>query len=136
MFYQNLTDMGRPNKAKSAYDALPDQQAVGYLVDSIGTSYSGLGIPFFIASIAAVVAIIVVIVWAIPMHFLLRHFEKSNITWYLLCAIIPAFIFVYGFKPFGNDMNADLLSQAFLCAVFGCLSALPFWYVAVYREAR
>ena len=99
MFYQNLTDMGRPNKAKSAYDALPDQQVVGYLVDSIGTSYSGLGIPFFIA-------------------------------------IIPAFIFVYVFKPFGNDMNADLLSQAFLCAVFGCLSALPFWYVAVYREAR
>jgi hypothetical protein len=68
------------------------------------------------------------------MYFLLNRYKKFNAAWYLLCAIIPAFVFVYGFKPFGNDTSLELLVQALLCALFGCLSALLFWYIAVYRQ--
>lgn len=103
-------------------------------IDSIGSNHSSFGLSFFIASIAACVAIIVIAVWAIPMYFLLNRFKKFNAVWYLLCAIIPAFVFVYGFKPFGNDTSLELLVQALLCALFGCLSALLFWYIAVYRQ--
>ena len=35
---------------------------------------------------------------------------------------------------FGNDTSLDLFLQAMLCALFGCLSALLFWYIAVYRQ--
>ena len=104
------------------------------LVDSLGTAYSNPLISISIAGIAALVSTIVVVVWAIPLHLLLSRFKKLNVSWYLLGAVVPAFFFIYAFKPFGNDTNSTLFIQALICTLYGSLGALSFWYIAVYRQ--
>lgn len=103
------------------------------LMDSIGAGFP-IPIGFLIASFAAVVALIVVAVWAIPVHLLLQRFGFSNVGWYLLTAIIPSFTFIYGLKPFGNDKPIELLMQASFCSLAGGLGAVAFWYILVYRQ--
>ena len=103
-------------------------------IDSIGTAYSHPSITLLIAGVSAMVASIVVLVWAIPIHFVLKRLSKLNVTWYLMSSIVPAFVFIYAFKPFGNDSSTDLFGQAIICTIYGCLGALSFWYIAVYRQ--
>lgn len=111
--------------------------AVTFLVIAInswGRDFPGIAISIVIAFFAAIVASIVVITWAIPIHLLLRKLGYSNIAWYIVAAIIPSFGFIYGLKPFGNDKPIDLFMQASFCSVAGGLGAVAFWYILVYRQ--
>ena len=102
-------------------------------IDSIGGDYPS-GISLMIASVAAIVALIVVVVWAIPIHLLLQKYNRSNLAWYIFSAVIPSFAFIYIFKPFGHDTNIYLLGQALFCSFSGGLGAVAFWYIVVYRQ--
>ena len=102
-------------------------------VDSIGTAYSGINISLLTASVAAIVAIVVVIAWALPLHYVLKKLERQEFYWYLLAAVVPSVIFIYGFKPFGQDSSIDLMKQTLFCSICGLIGAAVFWYVAVYR---
>ncbi|RVT44672.1 hypothetical protein EMM73_16195 [Rheinheimera sediminis] len=102
-------------------------------VDSIGTAYSGINISLLMASVAAIVAIVVVIAWALPLHYVLKKLERQEFHWYLLAAVVPSVIFIYGFKPFGQDSSVDLMKQTLFCSICGLIGATVFWYVAVYR---
>lgn len=104
------------------------------LVDALGSNYPIILISLLIASTAAIVALFVVAVWAIPIHLLLQKLGYSNIAWYIVAAIIPSFGFIYGLKPFGNDKPIDLFMQASFCSVAGGLGAVAFWYILVYRQ--
>ena len=103
---------------------------------SIGTDNSALGISLFIAGVAALVACVVVLVWALPVHFVLRKFKSQSFFLYLVAAIVPSFVFVYVFKPFGHHPSADLLVQALNCSLVGVLGAASFWYFGVYRPTH
>lgn len=104
------------------------------LIDAIGYDFPTVVISFLIASVAAIVALIVVVVWAIPVHFLLRRYGFSNIAWYVVAAIIPSFTFIYWLKPFGNDKPMELITQALFCSLAGGLGSVVFWYLVVYRQ--
>jgi len=99
------------------------------------TSSTGyqIGVSFVISGVSAVVALIVVIFWAIPIHLIFKKLNIFKPAWYVVSAIIPSFVFIYAFKPFGNDTSSDLLIQALFCSLAGGLGALSFWYLAVYR---
>jgi hypothetical protein len=103
-------------------------------IDSIGSAYSHPLITLFIAGVSAMVASIVVLVWAIPIHLVLKRLNRPNVAWYLLSATVPAFVFIYIFKPLGNDSDVHLFGQAIICTIYGCLGVLSFWYIAVYRQ--
>ena len=102
-------------------------------VYSIGTAYSGITISLLTASVAAIVAIVVVLAWALPLHYVLKKLERQEFHWYLLAALVPSVIFIYGFKPFGQDSSVDLMQQTLFCSICGLIGAAVFWYVAVYR---
>lgn len=78
---------------------------------------------------AAIVATIVVVVWAIPVHLLLTCINLQRLIWYIVAAVIASFVFAYLFKPFGNT---HVLRQALVFSAFGSLGAATFWYWAVY----
>lgn len=103
-------------------------------IDSIGSHYSDLRISLMIAGVAALVTCIVIIVWALPVHFALRKLKHQSLVWYLVAAVIPSSIFIYAFKPFGQDSNIGLLQQGLFCSFVGCLASASFWYIAVYRQ--
>jgi len=100
------------------------------LIDSIGSDYSPL-LSFVIAGVAAVVAAVVTLVWAVPLHLILQKYKQEKLSWYLFLAVVPSVIFIYGFKPFGEDTTSDLAKQAAFCALVGSLGAFIFWYIAV-----
>ena len=104
------------------------------LIDSIGSEYSGIRISLIMAGVAAIVASVVLVIWAVPVHLLLQKYSRSNVAWYILAAIIPSFIFIYLFKPFGHDTDIYLFGQALFCSFSGSLGAVAFWYVVVYRQ--
>lgn len=103
-------------------------------VDSIGTAYSSLTISLLPASVAAIVTMVVVITWALPLHYVLKKLERQELHWYLLASVVPSVMFIYGFKPFGQDSSIDLMKQALFCSACGLLGAAAFWYRAVYRK--
>ncbi|TLU67182.1 hypothetical protein FE810_02540 [Thalassotalea litorea] len=102
-------------------------------IDSRGTDFSFISYSFFVAGLSTTVCAIVIVVWAFPVHFLLNKYKKFNLGWYCLAAIIPAFVFIYAFKPFGNDSSFYLLFQALYCSFIGALAACVFWCFSVYR---
>ena len=102
------------------------------VIDSIGNDF-GIKVSLVIASIAALVSILVLLLWVLPMHYVFKQFEQTQLVWYLLIAILPSFVFIYGFKPFGNDSNIELFGQALFCSFAGGLAASFFWYITVYK---
>jgi hypothetical protein len=102
-------------------------------VDSIGTVYSGITLSLLTASVAAIVTMVVLVVWTLPLHYVLKKLERQALHWYLLAAVVPSVISIYGFKPFGQDSSVDLMKQALFCSVFGLIGAAVFWYMAVFR---
>ena len=105
-------------------------------IDSIGNDMGHIVISLTISALAAAVAFVVLLFWAIPLHLILKRLNYSNPIWYILLALIPSFMFIYAFKPFGIDSNIDLLQQALFCSFVGSLSAIIFWYFAVYKEIK
>ncbi|MDN4503640.1 hypothetical protein QX776_14600 [Alteromonadaceae bacterium BrNp21-10] len=104
------------------------------LLATIGDDYSTIMTPILMSSVAAIVSLFILVVWAIPVHLILKRLNQESFFYYLLAAIIPSFIFIYGFKPFGNDPNIDLIKQALFCSFCGCVGAVVFWYITVYRK--
>lgn len=104
------------------------------LPEHIAKDIYPFSIIFFIASFAALVALVVTVIWAIPMHLILSKYKLKSYGWYLLLAIIPSFIFIYCFKPFGNDKATDLAMQAVICSFIGSVGAFLFWYILVCKH--
>ncbi len=102
-------------------------------IESVGSAYLVTWISLLIASVAALVALVAVVVWALPLHFVLKKLNRQNLVWYVFGSIVPSVTFIYAFKPFGEDSNIDLMKQAFFCSVCGVIAAAVFWYQAVYR---
>jgi len=103
------------------------------VVDSIGTDYSDIIISLLIAGVAALVSMVVLVIWALPLHYVLKKLERQALHWYLLAAVVPSVLFIYGFKPFGQDSSIDLMIQAVFCSLCGLIGAAVFWYMTVFR---
>ena len=93
-----------------------------------------LSIGLFMSLVAGVIGFFVILIWALPVHYYLYKFNKLNVMWYLLTAVIPSFGFIYIFKPFGHDSQIYLFQQALFCSFIGCVAAFVFWYIVVYKN--
>lgn len=105
-------------------------------IDSIGSDFSDIRITALIAGVATLIALVALAIWAIPLHLLLSRIGKTKLIWYLLPSLLPGFIFVYWFKPFGRDLDLHLLSQAAFCSFIGAAAGMVFWYFAVVKPQR
>ena len=88
----------------------------------------------FTAYVASIVAVVAVVVLALPLHTVLSRLNKTSALWYVLAGAITGPFFVLVFKPFGNDLAKDLVVQTFICGSLGAMSAIVFWFFAVYRH--
>ena len=104
------------------------------LAGAVGGDYPEFILSAVIGGVAALVAAIVMLVWTLPVHMVFKRYGVSNIVWYVFLAIIPSFVFIFGFKPFGNDTYSDLIGQAFFCSLCGSLGAVAFWFFTVFRR--
>lgn len=105
-----------------------------FLVSFAGGAYSNFLIALSTAFVATVVATVSVILFAIPIHLILSHYQYKNVLWYIFSALICASVFIYGFKPFGNDTPSDLFIQLLICSSIGSIGAVVFWFFAVHRK--
>ena len=102
---------------------------LGYGSD-IAHSPAGWDGALLIASVASTIAAICIIVWGVPVHMLLKRYEKTKLRWYLVSGALPGFIVVFTFYPFGRDAFGTLLIQSTMLSVVGVLAAGVFWYFA------
>ena len=108
--------------------------AVGFGTE-INHSPAGLDGALLIASIASIIALVVIFVWGIPTHKLLRRYNKTQLYWYLLSGVFPGFIIVFAFTPFGQDTFSDLLRQSAMFSVVGLLASGVFGFFANSKNA-
>ena len=106
--------------------------AIGSIIND--SNYAGLFISLGMAGAASILALIVMAIWVIPAHLILKHFGRTQVTWYVFTVLVPTFSVVYGFKPFRRDSAIDLLMQASFCGFVGTLGVITFWYILVYRN--
>lgn len=105
----------------------------GFVIETSGSAYSDIRIPFYSASIAGAFSLAVVIFWALPIHFILNRFNKEGYSWYLIAGVIPSFIVISAFIALGNTVGDGLLIQVLFLVSLGGLGSCVFWYIAVYR---
>lgn len=104
------------------------------LPDHFAQDVYSFSMVFLIASVASLIALVVTVIWAIPMHCILSKYKFESCGWYLLLAVISSCVFIFLFKPFGHDKASDLIIQTILCSFVGSVGAFLFWYIVVYKQ--
>ncbi|WNC67368.1 hypothetical protein RI845_12660 [Thalassotalea nanhaiensis] len=84
---------------------------------------------FGLGMIAALIACIVVTVWAIPVHLVLNKLKKFHIGWYILSALIPCL----GLITLELQSTHPVPALGLPSILFGVPGAAVFWYFSVYR---
>ncbi len=79
-----------------------------------------------IASVASAIAIPVILLWCLPVHILLRKYNKAELNWYLVCGAFPGFVIIFVLQPFGEDEFSTLLGQSVMLSVVGILAGSVF----------
>jgi len=96
----------------------------------IAHSPAGLNGAFLIASVSSIIAILGLFFWGLPIHLVLKRYGKTNIIWYILAGILPCFVAVFVFYPFGKDEFQTLIMQATMLSIVGALVSSVFWFFA------
>lgn len=87
------------------------------------------------AIVSPIVATVCLVVWGLPVHFILSKYKMKEFWWYVIAGFIPAPIFVFVTKPLGADITIHLLMQSIYFGVFGCIGALIFWFYVVKKAS-
>ena len=96
-------------------------------VDSYGGDFDHWLITLSISVVTTIVAAIAMLVWGIPTHIYMHRKNLKSWTYYLLSGFVPGIVFVYVFKPFGDEAPYDLFLQAVQCGAIGSFIAVVFW---------
>ena len=96
---------------------------------------SRIDIMLFGAMASSIVAILFVVILAIPTYVILNTYKKQSIKWYVLLGFVTGPLFVFVTKPFGNDPLLVKLSQSLFCGVIGILGAMVFWWFVVKNKS-
>lgn len=100
-------------------------------------------IPAFVVSggaraiLGLVLSLPVVLLYGVPVHFLLKKLDLQNLWMYCLFGLLPA---ICGVILFWSGQNNDLASlniySTSLAALDGAFTAIFFWLLAVYIPAQ
>ncbi len=86
---------------------------------------------YAMAMVAPVISGTSLLFWGLPIYLVLTKFKKTKVWWYMLAGFIPAPVFVFMFKPLGDDPLRDLISQSVYFGVIGAAGAIIFWFYVV-----
>jgi hypothetical protein len=90
-----------------------------------------LATTYTMATVVPIVASFFLLVWGLPTHFLLSKLNKTKARWYSLAGFVPAPIFVFGFKPMGEDPILGLIYQSSYFGLISAIGATIFWFYVV-----
>lgn len=79
---------------------------------------------FFLALIGAAVVFAVVLVWGLPMHYVLKRFKKTGMGWYISIGIIPSLMIPLDYLMGGYYTN--LIIQTLFFSYVGIVAAIAF----------
>ena len=87
------------------------------------------------AMVAPLVSGVFFLIWGVPIHFVLLKFNRAGVWWYAAAGFLPAIVFVFGFKPMGNDPIMALLYQSAYLGVIGAIGAIVFWFYVIKNDS-
>jgi MFS superfamily sulfate permease-like transporter len=87
----------------------------------------GLEMAMLLATGTTLVALVVLVAWALPVYWFLKSRKRESLLSYSIAGAMPAVVLVPSFRPFGDDTVPDLILQAVTLGVIGALAALMFW---------
>jgi hypothetical protein len=79
----------------------------------------------FVSFVGASIVLLAVVVWGIPIHFLLKHCHKKSIGWYILVGSIPSLLIPLDYLIGGNYPNLILDTLFFIYV--GVSASIAFW---------
>ncbi|MCQ4261165.1 hypothetical protein [Stutzerimonas stutzeri] len=104
--------------------------AIGSLFDERAT----IGLAFLFAAIAAIVSVITVAVWVVPIHLMFVKFYVVGLGWYIILSLVPGLVFPILYSVWAEiDFSGTIFAG---CLVAGILSSVVFWYVAVSGQSK
>jgi hypothetical protein len=98
-------------------------------------SWGGLLIIFLVSFVTTNAAAFALLLWGLPIHYILKKYNKKLLIHYLIFGLVPGIFIVFIFKPLGNDPIVQLMLQASYYGIIGSLSGGTFWYVLVRGNA-
>ena len=90
-------------------------------------------ISFIAAGMVAVVVAMIIIFYALPVHFLLVRLGLKRYVWYFLVAMIPTSLLIYILGPLFGDTDGSINFLVIFCYLIAIVSSTSFWFVAVYK---
>jgi hypothetical protein len=96
-------------------------------IDALRADAWGLEMALVLAAAATLVALAVLVVWGLPVHWFLKSRNRESLLSYAVAGALPAVLLVPSLKPFGDDTVPHLMLQAFTLSVTGAVAALVFW---------
>ncbi len=88
-----------------------------------------------VLKIVPIVALIVVMVVGLPVHFFLQYKKLTRPWHYAFPGFLVPFVFVMATHPFGEDGALFIFLQGLQMGAFGAVVALVFRYTAIGRKA-
>jgi hypothetical protein len=95
-------------------------------IDALRGDVWGLEAALVVAGAATLVASAVLIIWGLPVHWLLQSRGRVSLLSYAAAGALPAVLLVPTLKPFGEDTVPQLLLQTFTFGVTGAIAAMVF----------
>lgn len=101
----------------------------GFVVTFFSYLFSGGGatdwtLTFVVACLGSVLALVFIIIWGFPVHYLLQKYNKTNLAYYALAGVIPSFYIpiIHCF----TDSYIDPVGDTLTLALYGGIVALSF----------
>jgi hypothetical protein len=95
-------------------------------IDVLRSDGWGIELALVVAAVATLVALAVLVVWGLPVHWFLKSRRRESLLSYAIAGTLPAVLLVPSLKPFGDDTVPHLLLQTCTLGVIGALAALAF----------
>jgi len=100
------------------------------LTGDIAHSDAGFDGALLVATYTTFLGAGALVVWGLPVHFLLVRMNKTKIYCYAIAGITPGFIFVFILSIFGEDETFGKILQFIPLAFVGAACASLFGYIA------
>jgi hypothetical protein len=79
----------------------------------------------FVSVLGAGIVLLAVVIWGIPIHFLLKRCHKQMIGWYILVGSIPSLLIPVDYLMGGNYPN--LILDTLFFTYVGVSASIAFW---------
>jgi hypothetical protein len=104
-------------------------------MDVLRSKMWGVEMALVVAVAATLAALAVLVIWGLPVYWLLKSRKRESLLSYAIAGALPAVFLVPSLRPFGDDTVPHLILQVFTLGVIGALAALVFWKLGTRSHA-